>query len=81
MKHEILKVKGRIAELKNNISQKELEASGLIIQIRSLCDPYESDMTKIKAGNIRVASDLLDQCVTSIKFLSANLKLLEDDLG
>lgn len=81
MRNEILRAKGRIAELKSKITEKELEASGLIIQIRTFADPYENDMTRIKSGQIRTASNLLDECITTIKTLGSELERLERDLG
>lgn len=81
MRQEILKAKGRIAELKSKIAEKELEASGLIIQIRNFADPYESNMSCIKSGQIRTAANLLDECITTIKTLRSELERLEDDLG
>lgn len=81
MRHEILKAKGRIAELKSKIAEKELEASGLIIQIRTFADPYENDMSHIKSGQIRTAANLLDESITTIKTLRSELERLEDDLG
>lgn len=81
MRHEILKMKGRIAELRSKIAEKELEASGLIIQIRTFADPYENDMSCIKSGQIRTASNLLDESITTIKTLRSELERLEGDLG
>lgn len=81
MRHEILQLKGRIAELRQTLQQKELEASGLIIQIRSLADPYESDMTHIKSDQLSVSSRLLHECVGQIKTITQQLKRLEADLG
>lgn len=81
MRHEILRAKGRIAELKSKIAEKELEASGLIIQIRTFADPYENDMSRIKSGQIRTASKLLDESITTIKTLRSELERLEGDLG
>lgn len=81
MKQEILALKGRISQLKSKISEKELEASGLIIQIRTFADPYENDMTRIKSGQIRTAAKLLDECVTQLQSLNSELERLEGDLG
>lgn len=81
MRHEILALKGRISELKRTITHKELEASGLIIQIRTLADPYENDMTRIRSGSIKAASDSLDECVEEIRAHRQELERLEGDLG
>lgn len=81
MRQEILALKGRISELKSKISEKELEASGLIIQIRTFADPYENDMTHIKSAQIRTAAKLLDESINTIKTLRSELDRLEGDLG
>lgn len=81
MRQEILQLKGRIAELRQTLQQKELEASGLIIQIRSLADPYENDMTHIKSEQLSISARLLHECVTQIKTTTEQLKRLEADLG
>lgn len=81
MRDEILRAKGRMAELKSKIAEKELEASGLIVQIRTLADPYENDMTHIKSGQLLTASKLLDECISTLKTLKLELDRLENDLG
>lgn len=81
MKHEILALKGRIAELKSKITEKELVISGLIIQVRSHADPYENDLTLIRSGELRTASILLDDHVKELKKIRSELERLEGDLG
>lgn len=81
MRDEILRAKGRIAELKSKIAEKELEASGLIVQIRTLADPYENDMTRIKSGQLLAASKLMDECISTLNTLTSELERLENDLG
>ncbi|MBN2895043.1 MAG: hypothetical protein JXK05_04005 [Campylobacterales bacterium] len=81
MKHEILALKGRIAELKNRITEKELIISGTIIQIRSHADPYEDDYTMIRSGELRTAAHILDDNVKELKKIRSELERLEADLG
>lgn len=81
MKHEILALKGRIAELKSKITEKELVISGTIIQIRSHADPYEDDYTMIRSGELRTAAILLDDNIKELKKLRSDLEWMEGDLG
>lgn len=81
MKQEILALKGRIAELKSKITEKELVISGTIIQIRSHADPYEDDYTLIRSGELRTAAIILDDNVKELKKLKSDLDRLEGDLG
>ncbi len=81
MKQEIFALKGRIAELKNKITEKELVISGTIIQIRSHADPYEENLTLIRSGELRTAAIILDDNVKELKKLRSDLERLEGDLG
>lgn len=81
MKNEILALKGRIAELKGRIAEKELVCSGLVIQIRNHADPYEEDPAKLRTGELRTASILLDDHAKELKKLRSELERMEDDLG
>ncbi len=81
MKQEIFALKGRIAELKSKITEKELVISGTIIQIRSHADPYEDDYTMIRSGELRTAAIILDDNVKELKKLKSDLDRLEGDLG
>lgn len=81
MKQEIFALKGRIAELKSKITEKELVISGTIIQIRSHADPYEDDYTMIRSGELRTAAIILDDNVKELKKLKSDLDRLEVDLG
>lgn len=81
MNPEVLQAKGMLAELKRKYNQLDLEASGLITLIRTLLNPWESDITKLqidKASYLMNRLKVIHEDLTSFK---AKIKDLEESLG
>ncbi len=81
MNPEILQAKGMLAELKRKYNQLDLEACGLITLIRTLLNPWESDITKLqidKASSSMNRLKILQEELTSLK---RKIKELEESLG
>ncbi len=48
MNTERLQLKGQLAEAKSKFKNLDMEASGLIVLIRTYLNPFEEDLTKIE---------------------------------
>ncbi len=81
MRSEILKYKGQLAELKRKYNHLDTEASGLIIHIRSLLDPFEEDVTKLKVEIVANSAERLSKVVEEIRHLQSRIKELEEAIG
>lgn len=81
MRNEILALKGRIAETKQKIKQKELLISGLIISIRNLANPYEDNVLNLRTDELLVSAQTLGKAREELIKYSADLQQYEHDLG
>lgn len=79
MNPERLQLKGMLAESKKRFRTLDTEASGLILIIRSLLNPYE-DVTKIDTEKALVSMQRLNTIQTEIKKLEVKIKNLEAEL-
>ena len=79
MNPERLQLKGMLAEAKKSFRTKETEASGLVILIRSLLNPYE-DTAKLDAEKALVSMQRLKDIQDEMKELDAKIKNLESEL-
>lgn len=79
MNPERLQLKGMLAESKKRFRTLDTEASGLILIIRSLLNPYE-DVTKIDTEKALVSIQRLNAIQTEIKNLEVKIKNLEAEL-
>lgn len=73
-------IKGYLAEAKKRLREKDLEASGLLVSIRTLLNPYEDDLTKIEIEKVIVMAKKLSECIEEIKALIAKIEKLEEEL-
>lgn len=60
MNPEIAQLKGELAEAKHQYSECDIEAKGLIAQIRLNLNPYESEVTKLKTDQALISMKRLD---------------------
>jgi hypothetical protein len=81
MRQEILALKGRMAEIRQQIKEKDLLISGLIIQIRTLADPYAEDSAQIRADELLASAKSLQQTHEELVALSVRYKSLNESLG
>ena len=79
MNPERLQLKGMLAESKKNLRSLDTEASGLVILIRSLLNPYE-DISKLDTEKALVSMKRLNEIQAEIKNLEVKIKNLEDEL-
>ena len=79
MNPERLQLKGMLAESKKRFRTLDTEASGLILIIRSLLNPYE-DVTKIDTEKALVSMQMLNTIQTELKNLEVKIRNLEAEL-
>ena len=79
MNPERLQLKVMLAESKKTYRQLDTEASGLIILIRSLLNPYE-EILKLGTEKALVSLKRLDEITKEMKTLSEKIKKLEGDI-
>lgn len=79
MNPERLQMKGMLAEAKKNFRTLDTEASGLVILIRSLLNPYE-DIKNLDMEKVSVSVKRLKEITEEMKLLSEKIKKLESEL-
>lgn len=76
MNPEKLQLKGMLAESKKRFRTLDTEASGLVILIRSLLNPYE-DVKNLDMEKVGVSTKRLTTVVDELKTLAEKIKNLE----
>lgn len=79
--NERILLKGYLAEVRKLYKEKDLEASGLLVSIRTLLNPYEDDMTKIDTEKALIMMKKLHECIQELKALKERMAKLEQDLN
>jgi hypothetical protein len=79
MNPERLQLKGMLAEAKKSFRTKNTEASGLVILIRSLLNPYE-DISKLDTDKALICMQRLNDIQTEIKEIDIKIQNLESEL-
>lgn len=79
MNPERLQLKGMLAEAKKNLRTLDTEASGLIILIRTLLNPYE-EIINIDTEKALVSLQRLNTVKSEMKNLNEKIKKLESDI-
>ena len=79
MNPEILQMKGMLAEAKKKYRSLDTEASGLVILIRSLLNPYE-EIQKLDMDKVLVSVKRLKSVTVEIQALNDKIKRLESEL-
>lgn len=79
MNVERMQLKGMLAEAKKKFRTMDTEASGLIILIRSLLNPYE-EILKLDMPKVVVLTERLSKTVEEMKILSEKIQKLEAEL-
>jgi len=74
-----MQFKGQLADLKKKFKTLDTEASGLLILIRSLLNPYEEDLTKLDTEKAKVSVDILNQIVLEMKALKSKIEKMEEE--
>lgn len=79
MNPERLQLKGMLAESKKSFRSLDTEASGLVILIRSLLNPYEN-ISKLDTEKALVSMKRLNEIQAKLKNLEVKIKNLEAEL-
>lgn len=79
MNPEILQMKGMLAEAKKKYRTLDTEASGLVILIRSLLNPYE-EIQKLDMDKVLVSVERLKNVTVEMQALNDKIKRLESEL-
>ena len=79
MNPEILQMKGMLAEAKKKYRTLDTEASGLVILIRSLLNPYE-EIQKLDMDKVLVSANRLKDITKEMQILNDKIKRLESEL-
>jgi len=75
---ERLQLKGMLAEARKNFRTLDAEASGLIILIRTLLNPYE-EIIKLDTEKAITSITRLNEITKELKTLSEKIKKLESE--
>lgn len=78
MNPEKLQMKGMLAEAKKRFRTLDTEASGLVILIRSLLNPYE-EIKNLDTEKVSVSVKRLNEITQEMKTLSEKIKKLETE--
>ena len=78
MNIERIQLKGQLAEAKAEYRNLDVEASGLIILVRSLLNPFEDDNTKQETEKALVSLTRLNEIVIELRRLKKKIAELED---
>lgn len=79
MNPERLQLKGMLAESKKNFRTLDTEASGLVILIRALLNPYE-DIKNLDMDKVFVSVKRLRDISKEMQVLNEKIKNLESEL-
>ncbi len=79
MNPEIAAMKGELAEAKRRFSDYDIEAKGLIVQIRTQLNPYEEDITKLNTKQALISLKRLDQIRFEMTKLKAKIEQIEEN--
>ena len=80
MNPERLQLKGMLAESKKSYRSLDTEASGLVILIRSLLNPYD-EISNLDTEKALVSLKRLNVVHTEMKALSVKIKNLESEFA
>jgi len=81
MNQEIMLLKGQLADCKHRLKELDLEASGLIIIIRTNINPYEDDITKLKIPETMASMKRLYTIYNEMNTLKRRIASMEEALG
>lgn len=79
MNPEIAQLKGELAEAKHRHAEFDIEAKGLILQIRLLINPHEEDVTKLKTEQAFVSMKRLHQIKTEMGILKSKIDKISEN--
>ena len=77
MNTERLQLKGQLAEAKSKFKNLDMEASGLIVLLRTYLNPFEEDLTKIETEKILSSANRLNKIIAELKTAKKKVEDLE----
>jgi hypothetical protein len=80
MNIEKMQFQGQLAELKKKFKNLDTEASGLLILVRSLLNPYEEDLSKLDTEKALISLGRLNKIVLELKSLKQKIEKMEDEI-
>ncbi len=80
MNIEKMQFQGQLADLKKKFKNLDTEASGLLILIRSLLNPYEEDLTMLDTEKALISLDRFNKIVQELKALKQKIEKMESDI-
>jgi len=80
MSIERLQLKGQLADVKKKYKNLDIEASGLILLIRNIVNPYADEVTSLKIDEAEAAMDRLQKIIHEMRKLKEKIKQIEDAL-
>lgn len=80
MNTERLQLKGQLADVKKKYKNLDIEASGLILLIRNIVNPYADEVTSLKIDEAEAAMDRLQKIIHEMRELKEKIKQIEDAL-
>jgi len=80
MNIERLQLKGQLADVKKKYKNLDIEASGLILLIRNIVNPYADEVTSLKIDEAEAAMDRLQKIIHEMRKLKEKIKQIEDAL-
>lgn len=78
MNIERIQLKGQLAESKSKYKNLDVEASALVILIRSLLNPFEEDTAKLDTQKALASMQRLNELVIELKNLKSKIYKLEE---
>lgn len=78
--NERLLNKGKLLELRNKQRELDLQASAMLVTIRTILNPYEESLTLIDTEKALIMMQKLHESVTELKKINTHIKNLEENL-
>ena len=78
---DIMALRGILAENKRKFRNKRLEGKGIILLMNELINPYEDEIEKRNAAQIKTYAEKLEQLVDELKELKEKIEAMESDLN
>jgi hypothetical protein len=78
MNIERIQLKGQLSEAKSKYRRLDVEASGLVILIRSLLNPFEENTTKLDIEKAFVQFQRLQEIILELRNLKNKIEKLEE---
>jgi hypothetical protein len=81
MNDEILRLRGRLAAAEKRFTELDNLASGLIINVRQMIDPYVDDVTTLRVDEAQAMMTKLHETVHEMRTVKAQISLYKEALG